>query len=208
MTRPRGVPHPRLPGRVIGREEILTDEAAAWTVASTEVAYDSAYLSVTVDRIVDPGGATHDRAVVRPNGAVGVVVIDEDDRMLLIAQYRHPVGRRLLEIPAGTLDVVGEPPRDAAARELAEEADLVAAEWSDLLTLYASPGYSSERWDVFVATDLTPVPPDERTDRQAEEADMEHWWLPVDDAVAAVLDGRITDSMAVAAILAVRARGE
>ncbi|MGJ9420955.1 NUDIX domain-containing protein [Aeromicrobium sp. CF3.5] len=197
--------HPRLPGRIV-ETEILTDEAAAWPVASTEVVYDSDYLSVTVDTVADPGGAEHLRAVVRPHGAVGVVALDEDDRLLLIAQYRHPVGRRLLEIPAGTLDVVGEPPLVAAARELAEEADVTAATWSHELTLFASPGYSSEQWDLYVATDLSPVPLDDRTERHAEEADMAHWWMPFADAVAAVLDGRITDSMAVAAILGVHAR--
>lgn len=197
--------HPRLTGRIV-ETEILTDEAAAWPVASTEVVYDSAYLSVSVDTVADPAGSEHLRAVVRPHGAVGVVALDEDDRLLLLAQYRHPVGRRLLEIPAGTLDVVGEPPLDAAARELAEEADVVAATWSHELTLYASPGYSSERWDVYLATDLSPVPAGERTERLAEEADMTHWWMPFDEAVAAVLDGRITDSMAVAAILGVHAR--
>lgn len=196
--------HPRLPGQVVG-SEILTDEAAAWPVASTEVVYDSAYLSVSVDTVADPAGDEHVRAVVRPHGAVGVVALDEDDRVLLIAQYRHPVGRRLLEIPAGTLDVVGEPPLDAAARELAEEADVTAATWTHEMTLFASPGYSSEQWDVYVATDLSPVPPHERTERQAEEADMTQWWMPFADAVAAVLDGRITDSMAVAAILGVHA---
>lgn len=197
--------HPRLTGRIV-QDEVLTDEAAAWPVASTEVVYDSAYLSVTVDTVADPAGAEHLRAVVRPHGAVGVVALDEHDRVLLIQQYRHPVGRRLLEIPAGTLDVLGEPPLDAAARELAEEADVTAATWSHELTLYASPGYSSERWDVYLATDLAAVPPGERTERQAEEADMTHWWMPFDEAVAAVLDGRITDSMAVAGILGVQAR--
>ncbi len=197
--------HPRLPGQVV-ESQILTDEAAAWPVVSTEVAYDSDYLSVTVDTVTDPGGAEHARAVVRPHGAVGVVALDEDDRLLLIAQYRHPVGRRLLEIPAGTLDVVGEPPLDAAARELAEEADITAATWTHELTLFASPGHSSEQWDVYVATDLSPVALEARTERLAEEADMAHWWMPFADAVTAVLDGRITDSMAVAAILGVHAR--
>lgn len=197
--------HPRMTGRIVDGE-ILTDEAAAWPVVSTEVVYDSAFLSVSVDTVGDPAGAEYLRAVVRPHGAVGVVAIDEEDRLLLIQQYRHPVGRRLLQIPAGTLDVMGEPPLDAAARELAEEADVTAATWSHQLTLYASPGYSSEQWDVYLATDLASVPSGERTERLAEEADMTHWWMPFDQAVAAVLDGRITDSMAVAAILGVHAR--
>jgi ADP-ribose pyrophosphatase len=197
--------HPRLPGLLAG-DQTLTDTAAAWPVVSTEVVYDSPYVGVTVDAIRDESGATHSRAVVRPHGAVGVLAIDEDDRILLVQQYRHPVGQRLLEIPAGTLDVVGEPPIDAAARELAEEADVVAQHWEPILTLHATPGYSSERWEVFRATDLSPVPVQDRTEREAEEADMQQWWLPGEEALAAVLDGRITDAMTVAAILWMRAR--
>jgi ADP-ribose pyrophosphatase len=197
--------HPRLPGLLAGDEQ-LADTAAAWPVISTQVVFDSDYLSVTVDTIADAGGAQHARSVVRPHGAVGVIALDEDDRILLVQQYRHPVGRRLLEIPAGTLDVPGEAAADAAARELAEEADIVADEWSSFLTLHATPGYSSERWEVFLATKLSPVPPEHRTTRVAEEADMQQWWVPFGEAVAAVFDGRITDAMTVAAILGVQAR--
>lgn len=197
--------HPRLPG-LLADGEPLTDTAASWPVVVTEVAYASSYISLTIEAIQDGGGEHHSRAVVRPHGAVGVVALDEDDRILLVQQYRHPVGQRLLEIPAGTLDIVGEPPMDAAARELAEEADVLAFQWSPFLTLHATPGYSSERWEVFLATDLAPVPTDQRTAREAEEADMQQWWVPFDEALAAVFDGRITDSMTVAAILGVQAR--
>ena len=192
--------HPSLPGRLA--DELLADSAEAWPVAASEPAYQSAYVSVTVDTIVDRDGAEHSRAVVRPNGAIGVLALDDGDRLLLVEQYRHAVGRRLIEIPAGTLDVAGEAPRDAAARELAEEADLHAADWQSLLHLLATPGYSSEGWEVFRATGLRAVPEADRTTREAEEADMAQWWLPFDRAVDAVLAGRITDSMTVAAILA------
>lgn len=197
--------HPRLPG-VIADGGTLADTAAAWPIVSTEVVYDSDYLSVTLDTIADAGGAQHQRSVVRPQGAVGVLALDEHDRILLVQQYRHPTGHRLLEIPAGTLDVVGEPAVDAAARELAEEADVLAGQWSTFLTMHATPGYSSERWEVFLATDLSVVPMEQRTVREAEEADMQQWWLPLSEAVAAVFDGRITDSMTVAAILGIQAR--
>lgn len=159
-------------------------------------------MSLSIDTIVDPAGGHHSRAIVRPNGAVGVLAIDDDDRLLLVEQYRHPVGRRLLEIPAGTLDVDGEAPLDAAIRELAEEADLVASRWMPMLDLLATPGYSTEAWQVFQATGLCAVPDAERTSREAEEADMVQWWLPFDEAVDVVLAGRISDSMTVSAILA------
>jgi ADP-ribose pyrophosphatase len=112
----------------------------------------------------------------------------------------------MLEIPAGTLDVEGEDALGAAARELAEEADLAADHWERELGLFATPGYSSEAWTVFRASGLRPVPHDDRTERVAEEADMQQWWLPFDAAVDAVLDGRITDGMTVAALLAEQAR--
>ena len=194
--------HPSLPGRLA--DPLIGDSAESWPVSGTESAFESSYVSLAVDTIVDPAGDEHSRAVVRPHGAIGVLALDEDDRILLVEQYRHPVGRRLLEIPAGTLDVPGESTRDAAARELAEEADVVAAEWESILHLLATPGYSTEAWEVFHATGLSAVPEADRTIREAEEADMAQWWLPFDQAVDAVLAGRISDSMTVASILAVQ----
>lgn len=194
--------HPHLPGLLADSD--LGDSDHAWPVSRSRTAYESPYICVSIDTIVGPDGVEHDRAVVRPHGAIGVVAIDDEDRILLVEQYRHAVGRRLLEIPAGTLDVSGEPPRDAAARELAEEADVIAARWEPLLSLLATPGYSSEAWQVFRAGRLRAVADADRTTREAEEADMTQWWMPFDQAVDAVLDGRITDSMTVSAILATR----
>lgn len=196
-------PHPTLPGALVDE---VADVEAAWPVVSSERAYASGYLDVDVDVIVSPQGEEHRRVVVRPHGAVGVLALDDDDRLLLVVQYRHPVGARLVELPAGTLDVPGESPQDAAARELAEEADVVAAHWSPLVSLVSSGGYSSEVCQVYRAGGLTPVPEAERTERQAEEADMEQWWVPFDRVVDAVLDGRVRDATMVAAVLAEAAR--
>lgn len=193
--------HPRLPGE-LADPAMLGDSDQSWPVSTSESQYESPYVSLRLDTIVDPHGGEHTRAVVQPRGAIGVLAIDEDDRILLVEQYRHPVGRRLIELPAGTLDVEGEGPAAAAARELAEEADVVAEHWESILHLLATPGYSTEAWEVFRATGLSAVPDHERTEREAEEADMAQWWLPFDDAVAAVLTGRITDSLTVAGILA------
>jgi 8-oxo-dGTP pyrophosphatase MutT (NUDIX family) len=196
--------HPALPGLLA--DDAIGDGDESWPVAESVPAYESPYVSLTVDTIVDPTGEQHARAVVRPNGAVAVVAIDDADRLLLVEQYRHPTGRRLLELPAGTLDVEGEQPQDAAARELAEEADVVAATWAPLLHLQMTPGYSTERIQVYVAGGLTPVAEADRTEREAEEAHMAQWWMPFDAAVTAVLDGRIADAKTVAAILAVQAQ--
>jgi ADP-ribose pyrophosphatase len=198
-------PHPDLPGQLADFASIA-DTAATWPVSSSIEGFRNEYLTVDVDTIVDPDGGEHARVVVQPHGAVGILAVDADDRVLLVEQYRHPVRHRMMEIPAGTLDVAGEDPLEAAVRELAEEADLAADEWAQELEICATPGYSSERWTVFRATGLRPVPPADRTDRHAEEADMIQWWLRLDDAVAAALEGRISDGMTVAALLAEQVR--
>lgn len=198
--------HPSLPGVLAGGDE-LRDRDDAWPVVATEQAYASGYLSVSLDTVRTPTGDDVSRVVVRPHGAVGVLALDDAGRVLLVEQYRHPVRGRLLELPAGTLDVEGEDAVDAARRELHEEADLVADHWERLVAPYATPGYSSERWEVFVATGLRPVPEAERFAREAEEAEIRQLWAPLDDVVAAVLDGRIGDSMTVAGVLAAHARG-
>ncbi|MET1036732.1 MAG: NUDIX hydrolase [Aeromicrobium sp.] len=194
--------HPTLPGRLAASD--VSDTEHVWPVADSTSIHSSDYISLRSDTIVDPSGDEHVRAVVTPHGAVAVVTLDNDDRLLLVEQYRHAMGRRLLELPAGTLDVEGEDALDAAKRELAEEADVVAATWTPLLDLAMTPGHSTERIQVFVATGLTAVADADRTTREAEEADMAQWWMPFDDAVDAVLHGRIADAKTVAAILAVQ----
>ena len=198
-------PHPNLPGE-LADPTTLTDSPHTWPVSQSTEGFSNGYLRVVVDTIVDPGASEHARVVVQPHGAVGVLAIDDADRVLLVEQYRHPVRHRMLEIPAGTLDVEGEDPLAAAIRELAEEADLAADDWAQELELFATPGYSTERWTVFRATGLHAVPHAERTERVAEEGDMQQWWLPFDSAFDAVLDGRISDGMTVAALLAEQAR--
>jgi ADP-ribose pyrophosphatase len=191
--------HPRLPGRIAPAG--LADSPDSWPVASTTERYSSPFLSVRTDVILDPTGEQHQRVVVQPRGAVAVLALDEESRVLLVEQYRHPVGARLLELPAGTLDVEGESALSAAQRELIEEADVSAATWEEVFGLTSTPGYSSERWQLYRATDLTPVPHDERAERHAEEADMEQWWMPLDDAVRAIFEGRISNALAIAAIM-------
>lgn len=196
--------HPGLPGSIA--DPTLADTPAEWAVARSSTPYESGYLTLRVDTIVDPSGGHHDRVVAQPRGAVGVLALDADDRLLLVEQYRHAVGHRMLELPAGILDVEGEDPVEAAARELAEEADVTAEVWEPLLITRASPGYTTEVLQVFRAEGLAAVPEADRTEREAEEADMRQWWMPFEQAVDAALDGRITNAMAVAAILAEKVR--
>lgn len=154
-----------------------------------------------------PAG-TVTREFVRHPGAVAVIALDDDDRVLLLRQYRHAAGGGLWEPPAGLLDVPGEDRLTAARRELAEEADLVAASWWVLADYLSTPGGSDERLRVFLARDLSPVPEAERHTREAEEADMVAAWVPLDDAVTAVLAGRVRNpSTAVGVLAAHAARG-
>lgn len=196
--------HPTLPGRLAPAD--LSDSPHDWPVASSTPRYASPFLSVRTDAIVDPTGQVHDRVVVQPRGAVGIFAVDDDGRVLLVEQYRHPVGARLLELPAGTLDVAGEDAQAAAARELMEEADIAAEGWEHLLSIVSTPGYSTEHWTVFRATGLRAVPAEDRAERHAEEAEIVQWWMPLDDAVDAVFAGRITDAMTIAGVLAEKVR--
>ena len=202
-------PHPRLPGMLLGSEG-LGDTDETWPVTRSDLVYDSPFVGLSVDSITAPDGETLNRAVLHHKGAVGVLVLDEDDRVLVLDQYRHPVGKRLIELPAGILDIAHEPPVDAARRELREEADLEASDWQPLLTMYATPGCSTEHWQVFLAEGLSPTPVEDRIEREGEEADMRQLWVPLQDLITAALDGRIGDSMTVSSVLAVsvlRTRG-
>lgn len=196
--------HPHLPGLLLDGEE-FGDTEETWTVSNSSTVYESAFIGLSVDTVVGPDGGRFSRTVVQHPGAVGVLVLDDDDRVLVLDQYRHPVGKRLIELPAGTLDIEGEAAMDAAKRELREEADLEAAHWQSILRMYATPGCSTEHWEVFLAEDLSATPVGLRTTRKAEEADMRQLWVPLTALVDAALVGRVGDSMTVAAVLAVHA---
>jgi len=191
--------HPRLPG-FLATDLRVGDQS--WPLAASEVGFANGYLSLTVDTIVSPAGGEHPRVVVHPHRAVGVVAIDEQQRVLLVEQYRHPMGKRMLEIPAGIMDVAGESAQVTAERELLEETDLRASSWAQLLTIAPTVGYSTEKITLFLAKDLTAVPAADRVVREAEEADLVSWWVDLAAAVEAVFDGRITDAKTVVAILA------
>ncbi|MFC7876404.1 NUDIX domain-containing protein [Isoptericola sp. NPDC057391] len=145
------------------------------------------------------------REYVDHPGAVAIVALDDQDRVLLLRQYRHPVRSYLWEVPAGLLDVAGEPAVDAAARELAEEADVAAQRWAVLADYATTPGSSNEAVRIFLARGLTDVPEADRHLRTAEEADMEVRRVPLDEAVALVLDGSLHNPSAVVGILAAAA---
>ncbi|GAA0547927.1 NUDIX hydrolase [Paractinoplanes ferrugineus] len=177
------------------------------------VAHDKRYagpiFSVFTDKVTMSGGHTATRDVVQAKGAVGVVALDEVGRVALICQYRHAVSARLWELPAGLRDVAGEELVAGAARELAEEADLRAGRWDLLVDLHTSPGFTDESIRLFLARELTPVPDEERHHRTDEEADIELAWFDLDEAVAMIFRGEITNAAAVGGLFAAaRARDE
>jgi len=171
--------------------------------------FEGAIFTVVSDEVAMPDGGSARRDWAISLSAVGVVAIDDADRVTLIRQYRHPVGGYLWEIPAGLTDVAGESDLLTAQRELAEEADLVAADWRMLIEHHSSPGMTNQLIRVFLARGLTAVSELDRHVRQAEESDMLVRAVDLDEAVAMVFRGEITNGPAVAGVLAAaRARTE
>ncbi len=149
-----------------------------------------------------PGGNIATREVVEHYGAVAIVAMDDDHNIRMVYQYRHTFGRRLWELPAGLLDVAGEPPHLSAVRELEEEVGLQAHTWQVLVDLNTAPGFSDESVRVYLATGLTEVG---RPEAHDEEADMTMRWVRIDEAARLVLGGEVLNSIAVAGILAAHA---
>ena len=169
---------------------------------SSETLHSGKIFALRVDRVRMPGGKVVRREVVEHYGAVGIVAMDDDGNIPLVYQYRHPFGRRLWELPAGLLDINGEAPQLAAARELQEEAGVQAKTWQVLVDLDSSPGFSDESVRVFLATGLTRG---DRPEAHDEEADMTVHWDPIAEAVRMVFNGEIVNSLAVGGILAAHA---
>lgn len=187
-----------------GRREPLADERVEVPVVASERVFEGRVWDIRRDAF-EFGGETIVREYMDHTGAVGVLALDDDDRVLLIKQYRHPVRMRDWEIPAGLLDVDGEPPLAAAKRELAEQADLEASDWAVLTDVATSPGGSDELIRVYLARGLSVTA--EAFAREGEEADMETRWVPLDECVDAVLDRRIHNApLAIAVLAAVAAR--
>ncbi len=186
----------------MGGDHGLADERFEVPLEKAETPYRGPVWSVQRDTF-RYGNETLVREFINHPGAVAVLAIDDRERILLIRQYRHPIGMRIWEIPAGLLDVRGENPLDSAKRELAEEADLEAREWTILSDFVASPGSSDEAIRIFLARDVRGL--DTPFSRSAEEADIEIRWVELDDAVDAVLARRLRNPSLVVAVLAANA---
>lgn len=197
-----GLDAPTLPGAE------LVDRRDPRPVTQREVPYAGMIWSVRRETIdLGDAGIVQREYLEHPGAVIAIPYREVDGRpqILLINQYRHPVGTFEWELPAGLLDVAGEPAHLAAARELAEEVDLVAASWDTLVDFYASPGGMNEALRVFLARDLQAVPPEQRHEREAEELGMPTRWVDLEEAVEAVLGGRVNNAGAVVGILALAA---
>ena len=177
----------------------LRDEPFEADVTASELVYAGRVWDVRSDTVRYGDGEIVRQYVDHP-GAAAVVAVDDEERVLLIQQYRHPIRHRDWEIPAGLLDVAGEPPIETARRELAEEADLVAASIEPLVSVFTTPGGNDEVVHVFLARQLTSASATfARTD---EEADIRLEWVALADVVDAVLAGRMRNGILVAGVLA------
>jgi 8-oxo-dGDP phosphatase len=179
----------------------MEDTPDSWPVASSVVQLSTRIISVRSDKVQMPDDHFAERTVVTHPGAVAVLAVDDADRVLMIRQYRHPVGRLLWEIPAGLRDADGESPLATAERELLEETGYRAERWHTLVDFFPSPGYTTERVRVFLARDLAPVP-DTGYERHHEEKFLVTEWVPLAAAVRLALDGKLRNGPAITGVLA------
>ncbi|GAA4264396.1 NUDIX hydrolase [Frondihabitans peucedani] len=184
-------------------QDLLQDDDFDVEITSSETVYRGAVWNIKREEF-RYGDSTIAREFVDHTGAVAVLVQDDEGRILLIKQYRHPVHSRDWELPAGLLDVDGEPPLEAAKRELGEEADLEASKWQPLVAFNSTPGGSNERLFVFHATGVTDT--ESAFEREAEEADIEKRWVALDEVVLGVLEGRLHNSILSISALALHAK--
>jgi ADP-ribose pyrophosphatase len=176
---------------------------ARFDVVDSTVTHEGVMSTLRVDRVAMPGGRVASREVAQRPDAVAVVPLTDDGEVFMLRQYRHPVGRYELEIPAGLLDVEGESEADAAQRELAEEIGMTAGTLDRLTRFWNSAGWSDEATTLFVGRDLSPATPDDEFVAEAEEADMEVLRVPLAEAVALVRTGAVTDAKTVIGLLLV-----
>ncbi|MFJ9177558.1 NUDIX domain-containing protein [Streptomyces sp. NPDC102360] len=182
----------------------LVDTAEEWEVRATDTPFVGNKTSVRTDDVVMPDGSVARRDYQVHPGSVAVVALDDQDRVLLLKQYRHPVSMKLWEIPAGLLDIPGENPLHAAQRELYEEVHVKAEDWRVLTDVYTTPGGCSEAVRIFLARDLSEAD-GERFEVEEEEADMEFARVPVAELVRGVLAGELHNNCLVVGALSLAA---
>lgn len=178
-------------------------------VDTADLHRDDWVMALRADSVTMPGadpGEPFRRLVLEHPGAAVVLAVDQDDRVVCLRQYRHPAGRRFVQLPAGLIDHEGEDPLQVARRELAEEVGLAAEEWTHLVSTYSSPGISAELVHLYLARGLSDVG---RGDFEVahEEADMQVFRVPFAALLQAVLDGAVQEAGLMIAVLAAHTRG-
>jgi 8-oxo-dGTP pyrophosphatase MutT (NUDIX family) len=179
----------------------VSDDRTGWFETVSHDTVYRGFSTVHRDEVRMPDGRTAVREYVEHDDAVAVVPLLDDGSVLLLRQYRHPVGRYVLEIPAGKMDVAGEDPAETGRRELVEEAGHTADELVPLVTFENSAGWSTERTHLFLGRRLRPATRPDGFEPEAEEADMEIVRLPLADAVAMARAGELSDAKTLVGLL-------
>ena len=180
---------------------MIEDAAESWPVVASQPLLKNWLITVRSDKVRLPDDHYAERTVVTHPGAVAVLALDDAQRVLMIRQYRHPVGRLLWEIPAGLRDTGGESPLQTAQRELLEETGYRASRWHTLLDYFSSPGYSTERIRIFLARGVEQAA-DNGYVREHEEKYIVADWIPLTEAVRLALSGKLHNGPAIAGVLA------
>jgi ADP-ribose pyrophosphatase len=172
------------------------EEDNPWTTLERKEVYDNNWINVNEHQVLNPSGGPGIYGVVHfKNTAIGVLPLDEDNNTWLVGQYRYPMQAYSWEIPEGG-GALGVDPLIGAKRELLEETGLVATDWTEIQRMYLSNSVSDEMAVIYVARGLT------MTEAEPEETEqLIVKKLPFEEAYQMVMDGRITDSMSIAAIL-------
>jgi ADP-ribose pyrophosphatase len=179
----------------------IRDTAEEWDVRDGRTPFQGRMTGMRSEQVRMPDGSWAQRDYQLHPGSVAVLAVDQQARVLVLRQYRHPVRHRLWELPAGLLDVPGENPLHAAQRELYEEAHCKAGDWRVLVDFFTSPGGSNEALRLFLATDLAEAE-GERYEAHGEELELETAWVPLEQLVDLVLAGELHNPTLVTGTLA------
>ena len=180
---------------------MIEDAAESWPVVASQPLLKNWLITVRSDKVRLPDDHYAERTVVTHPGAVAILALDDAQRVLMIRQYRHPVGRLLWEIPAGLQDTDGESPLQTARRELLEETGYRASRWHTLLDYFSSPGYTTERIRIFLARGVEQAAHNGYV-REQEEKYIVADWVPLEEAVRLALSGKLHNGPAIAGVLA------